>query len=974
MRAIEDALDVIGKALVHVADRQQLDLFAEYVKMVQRFCDVMADLNLYEVMLKCLEFQEAPEVEESSDEEPVTFKITIKQDDGKIFTLVLDAKESIGSVKNAIVPGSGIPVDRQVLKFNGTTLDHNGSTLEGAGLHDGADLTLEPFRVAVTVNTMDGKQIKVMVDPADYITDLKVQLEKESGIAAKNQALFKSGEELSDLSKTCGELGIKAGSVIDLQPKVINVSVKAPDGKKFDVQVKPSDSAEDVKAKIEQETGLKVPHQVLKYNGKEMPDGTTVKEMGITEGSELTVDLFKVPVTVKTFDGKEFKVMVNPSDYISDLKHQLQDESGVPAKNQKLSLGEKELEDPNKTAGDYGIKAGSVIDLEPKVIKVNVKTPEGKTICVQVNVNDKAEAIKAKIEKESGFTVPQQVLKYSGKPMPNGTTVKDMGIRDGSILTVDIFKVPVIVKTYDGKEIKIMVDPTDSLFKVKGQLEEESGIPAKNQKLSMAGKEMADPNKTAGEYGIKAGSVLDLEPKVINVNVKTPDGKIISVEVTANDSAEAIKAKIEKEAGLTVPQQVLKYNGKEMTNGTTVKDIGIKDGSDLIVDIFKVPVIVNTMDGKKIKVMVDPTDKISEIKRQLEEESGIPAKNQKLSMGGEELADANKTAKDYGVRAGSVLDLEPKIIKITVETPDGKKHEVDIKSSDNSDDIKSKVAKTSGMAAPRQVLMFNGNELPDGKAVKDMGIQDGSSIKVDVFLIPISVKTPGGQTVTLGIEPTDTIDAIKKMLEKETGLEAKKQLLKLGEEELKFFRKTAKECGIKKNSELVLEEVDDPIIFVDIKAGTLFSVDRDQAIKIGALSPHQNNKLDFAEAAKDSATRDKILEAMKGSPTLGVASQVVVTGMEVEDYELEEKEKVQSVWGVNLKKREKNKRGEEFLFIDPKTGAAGELSRQKYIDNKFITVVQSPKGETIEEREKDNMKYDKYIAMIRKTFGMKEFD
>ena len=546
--------------------------------------------------------------------------------------------------------------------------------------------------------------------------------------------------------------------------------------------------------------------------------------------------------------------------------------------------------------------------------------------------------------------------------------MKSAGVKDGSELTVDIFKVPVTVNTPDGNSIKVMIDPTDRLSDIKVQLEEKSGVPAKNQKILMGGKELSDPNKTAADYGIKAGSVLDMEQKVIKINVKTPDGKTISVEVNSNDSGEAVKEKIAQKTGMKVEQQLLKHNGKEFANDKTVKGMGIQDGSELTVEIFKVPVTVRTMDGKSIQVMIDPTDRLSDIKVQLEEESGIPAKNQKISMNGTELTDANKTAKDYGIKKGSVLDLEPKTIKVKVETPDGKKHEIEIKPSDTDDDIKKKIEAKSGLAAPRQVLKSGGKELPTGKTVRDMGLKEGSEIKVDIFTLPITVKKPDGGSIKLNVEPSDSIDKIKKMIEKETGMDHKKQILKFEDEEVKGGR-SARDCGIKAGSELILEEQEDPIIFVDIKSGTLFAMDRDKVVEKAALTPNQGNKLDFLEAAKDSATKDRIFEAMKGSPKLGVASQVVVTGKEVDDYDLEEAEKVKGVWGVSLKKREKNKKGEEFLYIDPKTNNCGELSRKKYIDSKFITLT----GDSIAEAEKDTMTYDKYIAMIRGVFGMKEF-
>jgi hypothetical protein len=68
---------------------------------------------------------------------------------------------------------------------------------------------------------------------------------------------------------------------------------------------------------------------------------------------------------------------------------------------------------------------------------------------------------------------------------------------------------------------------------------------------------------------------------------------------------------------------------------------------------------------------------------------------------------------------------------------------------------------------------------------------------------------------------------------------------------------------------------------------------------------------------------------------------------------------------VNIKKREENKEGEEFIFVDPKTGASGELSRKKYLDMEFITP-------TLEEREKNDMTCEKYILDIRNNvFGVK---
>ena len=74
---------------------------------------------------------------------------------------------------------------------------------------------------------------------------------------------------------------------------------------------------------------------------------------------------------------------------------------------------------------------------------------------------------------------------------------------------------------------------------------------------------------------------------------------------------------------------MLTHEGKELPNEETVKEMNICDGAPLKVSVFRVPVTVNTMDGKKIPIVVDPTDMLGDIKKQLEHESGIPADNQK---------------------------------------------------------------------------------------------------------------------------------------------------------------------------------------------------------------------------------------------------------------------------------------------------------------------------------------------------------
>ena len=909
------------------------------------------------------------------DLEPKKMVVTVDMPDGSRAEIEIKPSDTSDDIKKKVEDKTGMEVPRQVLKKDGQELP-NGQPAKEMGIRDGDNLAVDVSTIPVTVNTMDGKQIQIDIDPTDKLGDIKKQLENESGIPWDNQKLFKDGVELADDDKSAKDHGIEAGDVLDLEPKKMLVNVAMPDGSKAQVEITPSDSADDIKKKIEAKTGMAAPRQVLKKKGQELPNGRSAKDMGLQDGDDLEVDVFTVPVTVNTMDGNQIQIDVDPTDKLGDIKKQLENESGIPWDNQRLFKNGNELADDGKTAKDHGIEGGDVLDLEPKKMMVNVDMPDGSRAQVEITPSDTSNDIKKKIEAKTGMAAPRQVLKKDGRELPKGTPAKAMGVKDGDNLSVDIFTVPVTVRTMDGKQIKIDVDPTDKLGDIKKQLEPESGIPSFNQRLFKSEQELADDNMTAGKHGIQAGDVLDLEPKSMTVQVEMPDGETCNIDITPADTSDDIKKKIFDTTGMEVPRQVLKHNDKELPKRRPAKEMGLNDGSKLKVDIFKIPVTVDTMDGQKHRVMIDPTDKMGDIKKQLESDIGLPANNQRLYMNGEELADDNKTAKDYGIKAGSELNSEPKQIRVSVRLPDGSVISLFVKPSDKAADIKKKVEETTGLAVHRQLLKEHLPQkdwlLPLNSTVKDLGIKEGAELFVEIYKIPIVVQTKDGENkYDLEIEPSGPVDVIRHMLQRVTGIEAKKQVLYFNDDELKDLHQSAENYGIKPHSLLVMDTVLDAIVFVDIKCGTLFAMDRDQVIQKGALTTNQGNKLDFIEAARDAATREKILNALKGSKRLGFAPQVVVEKMDVEDYDIKEAEAVKNMWGVSLKKREKNKKGEELLFIDPKTGAAGELSRKKYLDNGFITPVDTEKGPSLAEAELDTMKYDRYIHDIRNVFGVR---
>ena len=90
-----------------------------------------------------------------------------------------------------------------------------------------------------------------------------------------------------------------------------------------------------------------------------------------------------------------------------------------------------------------------------------------------------------------------------------------------------------------------------------------------------------------------------------------------------------------------------------------------------------------------------------------------------------------------------------------------------------------------------------------------------------------------------------------------------------------------------------------------------------------------------------------------------------------DDIELHDAETVQKMWGVQLKKRVKNPRGEEFLFVDPRTRAIGELSRKKVLEQGIFSVSVDESGrEVIEGAVTRPEERDTVVQSIRTALSL----
>jgi ubiquitin C len=147
----------------------------------------------------------------------------------------------------------------------------------------------------------------------------------------------------------------------------------------------------------------------------------------------------------------------------------------------------------------------------------------------------------------------------------------------------------------------------------------------------------------------------------MKISIKTPIGKLLSLDVEPTDTVQELKAKIKKhESQIEIDKLNLIFVGIRLDNSRDLASYNVREDSTLyLFSKFETSIRINVNiieKNKKIRLSIEESDFIETLKEKIFQTEKIPINQQKLLFTDKELNN-KKRLSEYNIKAEAELTL-----------------------------------------------------------------------------------------------------------------------------------------------------------------------------------------------------------------------------------------------------------------------------------------------------------------------------
>nr|DAD19984.1 TPA_asm: hypothetical protein HUJ06_021447 [Nelumbo nucifera] len=380
--------------------------------------------------------QEKPTITENLQVKGVEMQIVVRSFIGSYVLNVL-ASSTIECVKTVIQSVIGIPQKKQILYYGKCKLE-DAQTLADYGIKDQSELLmLGPFLKLFIKMPQAKSTIRIHACNFEKVHDIKSIVWERTGIPQDRHTLVYAGRSLDD-EETLSTYGIQNGSTLygffgledGSQEFKLFFNKNAAD-ETYEVRVKSWYSILDVKTIIESMVGIPIDLQELTYNQEKLRDCRKLADYNIKHGCNISLLVSSSPVQLFIKSGEEyFMLEVKNSETINEIMTNILVKTDSTGKL-NLFIGETKLEE-DRTLAHYDIQSSAFLQLE-RAIQVNVTSPSGEVITVDLKATDDIDGVKDKIEDMCGIPWEIQTITYLEDELDGLYTLEDYEFHLGGL-------------------------------------------------------------------------------------------------------------------------------------------------------------------------------------------------------------------------------------------------------------------------------------------------------------------------------------------------------------------------------------------------------------------------------------------------------------------------------------------------------------------------------------------------------------